>query len=132
MRGGRRMPDHSLDQTRCLPGCYEHYLAKARAQSAEPDPRVFVGDCGPEGRRSSFIDLARLEADLPVALPKWMLGGHTWPEAKQWREYSDPEVWAYRLLCDDRLEPVRGDEVHLDPVPTAAPVRRVAGRRFNL
>lgn len=128
------MPDRRHTESHCLPGCYEWLLAKARAKAAAPDPRVFVAPdgCAAEGRRSSFIDLARLEAGLPVAVPKWMLGGHSWPEAKQWREYSDPEVRVYRLLADDRLEPVRGDEVHLDPVPTVAPVQRAAGRRFNL
>jgi len=129
------MPDRSEAETHSLPGIYEHYLAKALASMVAPDPRVEIAPDGSmiEGarRQAYFIDLDRLEAGLPVSIPKWVLGGHSWPQAKRWKEFRDPEVTAYRMYPDDRLEPIQGDEDYIDPAPVV-PMRRNGMRRFNL
>jgi hypothetical protein len=148
------MPDQRAEaESHVLPGIYEHYLKRAREKVAAPDPRCFLVDEGPkrdalieEDRRRCSADPAyrrakysvanidRLEAGLPLHIPKWILGGHTWPMAQQWKDFRDPEVTMYRMFPDDHLEPVRGESEFLDPADMAPnrSARRSAKRKFNL
>jgi hypothetical protein len=105
-----------------VPGSYVSERAKTLAQAAQPDPRVWVGIEGPaldaaieENLRTQprqqrvTLDVDALEAWEPVKLPKWWLGGHDYPRARDWPQYHDPAVVGWLMYPDDRIIPIYDD-----------------------
>ena len=129
--------------TRRLPGIYQAMLAAGRKTAADPDPRLFLvadeasrarqieverADLGahPERRRrKTVLDIDALEAGQPVLIPKWLLGGAKWPQARSWPEFRDLEVTMYMMHPDDHLVPMYGEESQFaspeEPAPNRPP-----------
>ena len=104
-----RTPRHA-DDADVLPGVYERLAA---ATYRGQDPRCYLD---PEGRvaevqaalavHSPLLD--RLDANLPVVVPKWRITGTSNPEARQQFPWlSGPGC--VRVWPDDRIE-LTGDE----------------------
>ena len=126
---------------RRLPGIYAAMLEADRKAAAEPDPRLFLvadeasrarqieaerADLGvhPERRRRKCVmDINALEAGEPVLIPKWLLGGAKWPQARSWPEFRDPEVTMYMMYPDDHLVPMYGEESQFASPEKPAPNR---------
>jgi hypothetical protein len=103
-----------------IPGLYERLRDKGLAAAAKPDPRAYV-HLEPEPERDAAIaenlrtqqrqdrcvlDVDPLDAYEPVTAPKWYLGGHSFPEARDWPEYRDPYLTGYVATPDDRVTPI--------------------------
>jgi hypothetical protein len=114
----RRLDPTTADGHR-IPGLYERLRDKELAAAAKPDPRVCVHlDPGPqrdaaieENLRTQqrqdrcVLDVGALDAYEPVTVPRWYLGGHSFPEARDWPEYRDPNLTHYVVTPDDNLSP---------------------------
>ncbi len=114
--------------SRRLPGIYAATREAARKAAAEPDPRLaLVADEAsrqrqieaereelrrfPERRwRKTVLDIEALERGEPVLIPKWLVGGAKWPQARSWPEFRDSEVTMYMMYPDDHLVPMYGEE----------------------
>lgn len=53
-----------------------------------------------------MLDVDALEAHEPVTVPRWYLGGHSFPEARDLPEHRDPNLKGYTVTADDRVTPI--------------------------
>lgn len=136
--GKRRNGDRGGVEGYVLQGIYAHHRGRQRALAERPDPRVNLVDEGPARdaliaqdrrmcgsdpacrRRKCTLDIDRLEAGLPILLPRRSVDTRpihpsespdrrSWPEARQWPEIRERSVGWFELHPDDRLVPVQGD-----------------------
>jgi hypothetical protein len=103
-----------------IPGLYERLRDKELAAAAKPDPRVYVHlEPGPERDAAiasnlrtqprqdrCVLDVDALDAYEPVTVPRWCVGGHSFPEARDWPEYRDPNLKGYTVTADLRVTPI--------------------------
>ena len=73
-----------------------------------PDPRLLlagaeVDDAAP--REAPLLDIDALRAGKPIVAPRWMLGGHTVPEVRDWPVYADRIVQRFVVSADDVIRP---------------------------
>jgi hypothetical protein len=57
-------------------------------------------------RQGGVLDVDALEAHEPVTVPRWYLGGHSFPEARDLPEHRDPNLKGYTVTADDRVTPI--------------------------
>lgn len=98
-----------------VPGIYERVRERELTAALAPDPRLWsVDDPGERERLAataptySPTPLGQVEALLarqPVRVPRWYLGGRTYPEVRDWPTYADRRHPWFRLSPDDRLTP---------------------------
>ncbi|MDT5071298.1 MAG: hypothetical protein QOH82_618 [Mycobacterium sp.] len=102
-----------------LPGVYKRIRDKELAATAKPDPRAVFGREGAEREAAAasnlrtqprqqrcVLDVDALEAHEPVTVPRWYLGGHSFPEARDLPEHRDPNLKGYTVTADDRVTPI--------------------------
>ncbi len=110
---------HNLDPTadgHRIPGVYKRIRDKELAAAAKPDPRAVFGLEGAEREAAAasnlrtqprqqrcVLDVDALDAYEPVTVARWYLGGHSFPEARDWPEYRDPDPKGYTVTADDRV-----------------------------
>ena len=117
---------HNLDPTadgHRIPGVYKRIRDKELAAAAKPDPRAVFGLEGAEREAAAasnlrtqprqqrcVLDVDALDAYEPVTVPRWYLGGHSFPEARDWPEYRDPDLKGYTVTADDRVTLISSPE----------------------
>ena len=102
-----------------LPGVYEHLRDEELKRAATPDLRAVFGLEGEEREAAAasnlrtqprqqrcVLDVDALDAYEPVTVPRWCVGGHSFPEARDWPEYRDPDLKGYVVTPDDRVTPI--------------------------
>ncbi len=92
---------------RYLPGVYGWLRERAVKQADGVDPRAELDggvdiDARPRCLKT-YLPVDDLEAGIPAVIPAWLLGGHSWPQARDWPQHRS--VKAYRVFSDDRVEP---------------------------
>lgn len=102
-----------------IPGIYARLLEREREVVKTPDPRWARTEggrrgelCAPDWLHKSPY-LADLEADRPVELPVWRLGGRSEPDERLRRmRRRDRSIVVWLVHPDDVVMPVRrGDEM---------------------
>lgn len=109
-----------------LSGIYTLVAERQQTMADAPDPRVFLADEGPARdrlieqdrqrcaidatyRRSKCtLDIDRLDAGLPILLPRGSIDTRRWREAKLWPEIRERSVEWFEMHPDDRVVPVPG------------------------
>ena len=107
-RGSGRVAGHGV----VIPGLYQDLLETERDKCSRPDPRIYVSPTDEvstviAATRSRLLDM--LEDAVPVSIPRWRVGGNSFPEAKAipWiaaRSCRNILVWP-----DDTVEPTDDD-----------------------
>ncbi|MCH9732275.1 MAG: hypothetical protein K0U84_21840 [Actinomycetia bacterium] len=106
----RLTADHRL-WCRSLPGLYRWLHDRAVRRADGIDPRGAIGGYGFDDRprhMKTYLPVQELERGEPAVIPAWLLGGNSWPEARDWPSARDRSVTQYRVYADDRVEALRG------------------------
>ncbi|MGE2723556.1 hypothetical protein [Mycolicibacterium pulveris] len=97
------------------PGIYERVRQRELSVARAPDPRLSAFTDSAERKHQAVTappysptPLGQIEALIarqPVRIPRWYLGGHTFPEVRDWAPYADRRHQWFVLTPDDRVTP---------------------------
>lgn len=108
--------DHGADVGVRLPGIYEKLLREQCISECRPDPRVLHAhdDDRPleradqeAARQADVLFQTRLEAAEAITVPRWRIGGHSFPAPRDVPLFQDRTIRSYRVHADGRVVPVR-------------------------
>lgn len=92
-------------------GVYRRLGDRELDRISRPDPRLFLEGAGAgellrASRDKPILNIAPLTASEPIVVPRWMLGGRTFPEVRDWPVYVDRMVREFVVSADDVIRPV--------------------------
>ena len=91
-------------------GVYRRLQKRELDRISQLDPRLFLEAADDSGlvhdpADTAILNDAALMAGTPIVVPRWMLGGHTIPEVRDWQPYSDRMVREFSVSADDLIRP---------------------------
>jgi hypothetical protein len=113
---GVRPIEESVSLT--VAGIYQRIKNYELTVALKPDPRLFLQGLSEDERaaletqRFAPTALGQVEAlmqGLPVMVPKWYVGGRSYPEVRGWHPYSHGRVKWFIVTADDKITPGGND-----------------------
>ncbi|VEG39405.1 Uncharacterised protein [Mycolicibacterium flavescens] len=97
-----------------IPGLYRRIKTYELAVSLRPDPRLVIGDVSAEERAAlasqayaptALNQVESLRHNLPVTVPRWYIGGRSYPEVNGWHPYDNRRVDLFIVFPNDDISP---------------------------